>query len=83
MNIKQQAKDNFIKYLEAYFDEKFSEFTYKRISRMIDDYDEAIPKILVGDVDSFKKGYKEGYGDAKKYYTKKINDDNNIGSVLL
>jgi hypothetical protein len=83
MSIKQQAKTNFIKYLEVYFDDKFNDFTIKRLERMLDEFDEALPKTFVADKASFDKGYKEGYGDAKKYYIKQINNDNNISSVLF
>lgn len=83
MKIKQQAKDNFIKYLQAYIDEQFNDFTIKRLERMLDEFDEAIPKTFVSDKDSYHKGYREGYGDAKKYYSKKLKHDNNISSVFL
>jgi hypothetical protein len=83
MKIKEQAKENFIKYLAAYFDQNFDDFTIKRLNRMLDEFDEAIPKLFTGDLETYKKGYKEGYDDAKRYYTKKITDDNNISSVLL
>jgi hypothetical protein len=83
MKIKEQAKENFIKYLAAYFDQNFDDFTIKRLNRMLDEFDEAIPKAFINDVDSYKRGYKEGYDDAKRYYTKKITDDNNISSILF
>lgn len=83
MNIKEQAKHNFIKYLESYLDEKFNDFTIKRLERMLDEFDEAIPKTFVSDKASFDKGYKEGYNDAKKYYIKQIKHDNNTSSISI
>jgi hypothetical protein len=83
MNSKDQSKTNFVKYLESYLDMKFNEFTIKRLERMLDEYAETIPKVIVGDNQSFRKGYREGYDDAKKYYIKKINNDNNISGILF
>lgn len=83
MKIKQQAKENFIKYLQAYLDEQFNDFTIKRLERMLDEFDEAIPKTFVADKASFDRGYREGYGDAKKYYNKQLKHDNDLSSVSI
>ena len=37
---------------------------------MLNQFDEAIPKTFIADKASFDRGYREGYGDAKKYYIK-------------
>jgi hypothetical protein len=51
-------KENFIKKLEAYFNEKYNDFTIERISRLLDEYSEdteiTIKKIKKNDDDDLK-----------------------------
>jgi wobble nucleotide-excising tRNase len=70
MTLKQRLAKEFIKQLETYFDDTYNDFTKQRIERMLNQFDEAIPKTFIADKASFDRGYREGYGDAKKYYIK-------------
>ena len=55
-------KENFINKLEAYFNEKYNDFTIERISRLLDEYSQdteiTIKKIKKNDDDDDLKYYK-------------------------
>ena len=60
-NIWLSPKENFIKKIESYLDEKFNDFTIQRISRLLDEYSE--------ETDIFRSKNAKNYID----YSKDIN----------
>jgi hypothetical protein len=57
-NIWLTPKENFIKKIEAYLDEKFNDFTTQRISRLLDEYSE--------ETDIFRRKNAKNYIDYSK-----------------